>query len=627
MNLLLIDETRDYCHEIQRHLEGMQIIFTSQYATNAEQAHLMLEEHAFDLVLLSDRYTSEQCTDLLEKLVPLLQCQQTAILVLGEHDEGAHTLCCIEAGAHGLMLKPGLSARHFHHAVIQAQARSAMQSRLDLSYQKARYMAEHDSLTDVGNRYLFDLHLHEAVQQCETGRTCLGLVLVNIERFKMINDAYGHHAGDMTLRYLAESVSGILKNNESIYRLGGDEFAILLRGLRYAHIDDIGQRILEKFRKPFYYDDHDIQINVNMGVAFYPQNADHADQLLRSADIAEHCARENGSNAICFVDDDILEQFHHRYFLEQSLRKGILSNELLLHYQPVVNAQTGELESCEALVRWHHPEQGLIFPDRFIPIAEETGLIVDMGKWIIKEALHQLSLWRSTLNENLIMALNISPQQLYDKHFMDFLDNMCRQYAIPPHLVELEITETVLLKNTKTVLHNLTSLASSGYKIALDDFGTGYSSIQHLHEFPISTVKIDKSIMPNPHSSQRSLSLLNGLVSMLKLMHLSIVAEGVETEEQVTLCQTLGIERLQGYHFSRPIPPELFVRHPLNTLIEPEQSLQSRGRGRSGKHSRTKKRLSSRKQKPNTQTSATSSISRCQLPHTPTRYKSAAKPA
>gem|GEM_PF-1456598 len=667
MNLLLIDETQDYCQEIQQHLADMQITFTAQIALNAQQAHQMLEAHAFDLVLLSDQYSSDQCIALLESLVPVLQCQQTAILVLGGHDEGAHTLRCIEAGAHGLLLKSDLNARHFHHAVIQAQARSAMQSRLNLSYQKTLYIAEHDSLTDVGNRYLFDVHLQEAVQQCETERTCLGLVLLNIERFKMINDAYGHHAGDKTLCYLAESVSDLLKSNESIYRLGGDEFAILLRGLRYAHIDDIGQRILQKFSNPFYYDDHEIRINVNMGVAFYPQNADHADQLLRSADIAEYCARENGSNAICFVDEDILEQFQHRYFLEQSLRKGILGNELLLHYQPVVNAKTGQLESCEALVRWRHPEQGQIYPDRFIPVAEESGLIVDMGRWIIKEALRQLSQWRTSINENLMIALNISPQQLYDKHFMDFLDNICRQYAIPPHQVELEITETVLLKNTRTVLHNLNSLVANGYRIALDDFGTGYSSIQHLHEFPISTVKIDKSIMPNPHSSERSLSLLNGLVSMIKLMHLSIVAEGVETEEQVVLCRTLGIERLQGYHFSRPVSAEAFANHPLTSQIKSQAAPKIESQTESQVAAKRKQTQSSNKRASATntsptnantgktksttakksvsgrnrprkdkkdqkgqkdqaaQTGATASIIHSQLPHTPTPYKSATK--
>lgn len=653
MNLLLIDETQNYCQEIQQHLTDMQITFTAQIALNAQQAHQMLEAHAFDLVLLSDQYSSDQCIALLESLVPVLQCQQTAILVLGGHDEGAHTLRCIEAGAHGLLLKSDLNARHFHHAVIQAQVRSAMQSRLNLSYQKTLYIAEHDSLTDVGNRYLFDVHLQEAVQQSETERTCLGLVLLNIERFKMINDAYGHHAGDKTLCYLAESVNDLLKSNESLYRLGGDEFAILLRGLRYAHIDDIGQRILQKFSKPFYYDDHEIRINVNMGVAFYPQNADHADQLLRSADIAEYCARENGSNAICFVDEDILEQFQHRYFLEQSLRKGILGNELLLHYQPVVNAKTGQLESCEALVRWRHPEQGQIYPDRFIPVAEETGLIVDMGRWIIKEALRQLSQWRTNINENLMIALNISPQQLYDKHFMDFLDNICRQYAIPPPQVELEITETVLLKNTRTVLHNLNSLVANGYRIALDDFGTGYSSIQHLHEFPISTVKIDKSIMPNPHSSERSLSLLNGLVSMIKLMHLSIVAEGVETEEQVILCRTLGIERLQGYHFSRPVSAEAFANHPLTSQIKSQAETQAaKGKQPQSSHKRasptntntrktkstTAKKSVSGRNRPRkdkkdqedqkaqkAQAGATASIIHSQLPHTPTPYKSATK--
>lgn len=570
MNVLLIDESQDYCAELQDLIHNINIPYTAHVANDAPQALDLIKDNAFDLILISDRYNSDQCIALLQDVVPMMQFQQTGVLVLGEHDEGVHTLRCIEAGAHGVMLKSDLNARYFHHTVIQAKARCTMQTRLDMSIKRNLYIAEHDYLTDVGNRYLFDLHLQEAVQQCKLDHNCLGLVLVNIERFKMVNDIFGHHIGDATLRYTAQTISKLLKSSESLYRLGGDEFAILLRGLSYAHIDDIGQRILAQFEQPLQHEQHDIHIKLNMGVAFYPQNAEHADQLLRSADIAEHCAREHDSESICFVDDDIMDKFHHCYFMEQSLRKGINNDELVLHYQPLVEAESGKLIGCEALVRWHHPEEGLIFPDRFIAVAEETGLILDMGKWIVQQALSQLSRWRVSVNKDLIMAINISPQQLYEKRFIDYLNQVCLEYRIPPQQVELEITETVLLKNTRTVLENLKALVKQGYRIALDDFGTGYSSIQHLHQFPISTVKIDKSMMPNSKSSERSQSLLNGLVSMLNMMHLSIVAEGVETPKHVELCRSLGVKRLQGYHFSRPVPASKFELHPL--VLQSKQS-------------------------------------------------------
>lgn len=563
MNLLLIDESLKYCHQLEKLFAEAKFSINANFSTSVEKAINQLEMQNFDLVLLSDQIEHWKGTDLLVEIKVNLKSPKTAILMLSDQYCDGHVLDCIQAGAHGLLLKSELNPTRLHHAIIQAKARCALELKLHQSYGKVKYLAEHDSLTGVGNRYMFDMMLLNAVEESRAKKLCVGLVLVNIERFKLLNDTYGHDIGDMILKHLTDSINKLLKPNEHLFRLGGDEFAILLTELAYAHIDDIGQRILYELEIPFKYNGHNIKLNVNMGTAFCPQNASNAQELLRSADIAEHCARDIGSNTICFVDDDIQDRFHERYRIENSLRQAIDRNELTLHYQPVVSAKSDRLVSCEALVRWQHPEHGLMFPDYFIAIAEETGLIVEMGRWIINEALAQLSLWQSRLNNTLVMALNISPQQLYDKQLVSYLDSKLNEYGLSPSQVEIEITETVLLKNTTDVTKTLSALSSRGYKIALDDFGTGFSSIQHLHTFPISTVKIDRSLMPNPNSSKKSLSLLEGLVSMLSSMQLSIVAEGIEILDNVHLCKKLGVDRLQGYYFSKPISGNEFLQHKL----------------------------------------------------------------
>lgn len=564
MNLLLINESLNYCHQIERLFSDASFEVNAKYATNMEQVANTVNSQVFDLAILSDKIGDWRGLELLLEVKYNVKSSKTALIVISENETDGYILDNIHAGAHGFIPKSELNAKCLRRVVIQAKARSSLEVKLNESYEKVKFLAEHDSLTGVANRYMFDLSLVNEVEKHRSKKACLGLVLINIERFKMINDTYGHHVGDIALNYLTDSINDILKDGEKLYRLGGDEFAIIITDLHYAHIDGIDQRIFKRLAEPLNYKDWKIKIDVNIGAAFFPQNADNAQQLLRSADIAEHCAKSIGSNSICFVDDDVQEQFRERYQIEKRLLKAVEDNELVLHYQPVLSSKTQKLVSCEALIRWDHPEKGLKFPDYFINIAEETGLIVDIGRWIINEALAQLRNWQDEYQTDLVMALNISPQQLYDRSLVAFLDKTLEKYSLTSDKVEIEITETVLLKNTSEVLKTLNALASRGYGIALDDFGTGFSSIQHLHTFPISTVKVDRSLMPSGSNPKKSLSLLKGLVSMLQSLELDTVAEGIETNENVELCCSLGVERLQGYYFSKPIPADTFEETLLN---------------------------------------------------------------
>lgn len=558
MELLVVDDNVSDIELIKVALSQANFEINIVQALSVDEALEVIQKHSFDTILVDCRMPERDGFELLLEIKNLASERQIAIVMMSSISDEKQALKCIRAGAHDFIPKNDITADYLQRAVILATARSELDSKLRQSYERVKYLAEHDALTGISNRYMFDMCLSNSVSQASMEKSCVGLVLVSIDRFKFINDTYGHNVGDKLLQEFAHRLLSTLEDHERLFRVGGDEFAIVLNSLPYAHIGRISDRILEKTGAPFDINGVDLNLGVSIGVAFYPQSAVNAETLLRFADIAMYRAKKTGTNNICFIDDDVQSQFENRYRIENELREAIHRNELLLHFQPVMSAQKRSLVSCEALVRWNHPREGLIFPDRFVEIAEETGLIVDVGKWIIDRACQQLVEWQSQSDTEVIMALNVSPQQLHDHKLISFLDEKLFQYGLSPDQFEIEITETVLLKNTTDVMRTLKSLVTRGFSLALDDFGTGYSSIQHLHSFPISTVKIDRSLMITEDSPPKSQHLLRGLVSMLTSMELSIVAEGIEDENNANLCRSLGVERLQGYYFSKPVEPKQF---------------------------------------------------------------------
>ncbi len=558
MKLLLVDDRKDDRILVEHALLYAKFPIEFSVAKSSEQAGQLLLEQSFDTIIVSAQLPGWDSMELLLTIKGHPNTQQTAIVMMSQRDDNELALKCIQSGAHDFIVKSEISAKRLQRAVIQATAHSELEVKLRQSYEKVKFLAEHDALTAVSNRYMFGMALQTAVDGANEAKTCVSLLLVNVDRFKFINDTYGHDAGDAVLVEFARRIDDQLKANESFYRMGGDEFAILLTDLDYAHLGGLHQRINRALSESFKIGDVRLKLTVSLGVAFSPQNCDGASDLLRCADIALYRAKKQGGNNICFVDDNAQEQFKRRFNIENELRAAIQNNEFVLHFQPVMGAQQLNLVSCEALIRWQHPEHGLVYPDYFVEIAEETGLVIELGKWIIENACAQMAFWQSKYAADIQMALNISPQQLYDKDLANFLDKSLSKYRLKPGQFELEITETVLLRNTPEVQNNLIALSERGFSVALDDFGTGYSSIQHLHSFPITTVKIDRSLMPGKDSGAKSLSLLKGLISMIHSMDLDIVAEGIEDIKTTHLCRDLGVERLQGYFFSKPISAEVF---------------------------------------------------------------------
>ena len=554
-------------------------------ATSVIDAQACLENARFNLIFnvelpknskaKTNIPSSWQASEQLTAIQQHLATHNTAIIFVANAHHQDHLCELFSMGLHGFITHSELTESRLKHTIEHARAHSQMASQFSTVCQKVRQFAEYDPLTQLRNRQQFDITLHKSLLQADE-HSSVGLFIINIERFKVLNEAYGHRTGDKLLIHLADTLISVLTDNEQAFRIGTDEFAIIISQLSYAHLNQLDQRILTKLNSPISINEYNIYLNLHMGAAFFPQHANNAESLLRCADIAIQCAKNLPSNSLSIIADDMQQQYYERFLIEEQLKEAISRQELELHYQPVISAKTGKLVCCEALIRWHHPEKGLVNPDYFISIAEESKQIVAIGKWIIQEAIKQLAKWVSVYSQKLVMAINISPQQLLDRTLVNYLNKHTTQYHIHPSQIELEITETALLKNTPDILETLKSLTQQGYRIALDDFGTGFSSIQHLQAFPINTVKIDRSLVPNHQQDARSLALLKGLVYMLHSLQLAIVIEGVETVENVTLCRSLQVSRLQGCYFGNPVAANEFSQATLG-IHRPSQTIASEG--------------------------------------------------
>jgi diguanylate cyclase (GGDEF)-like protein/PAS domain S-box-containing protein len=419
------------------------------------------------------------------------------------------------------------------------------------------YLAQHDSLTDLPNRMLLDDRLAEALLLAHRHRRQLAVLFLDIDRFKHINDTLGHVIGDRLLQSIARRLVTCVRASDTVSRQGGDEFVILL-----AEVSDAGDatacadKILAALRSPHQIEGHDIHVTASIGVVTYPDDATDGDTLLKHADFAMYHAKENGRDNRQFFKQDMNVRALKRQSLENGVRRALEREEFRVHYQPKVNLLTGTIIGVEALIRWLHPDFGLVPPAEFIPIAEECGLIVPIGRWVLGETCHQAQAWRDIGLPPIRIGVNISPVQLRSSRFVADVGEILMETGFEAELLELELTETFLMQDpasTSTVLFDLSKL---GVKIALDDFGTGYSSLTHLRRFPIDTLKIDRSFVSNVVTNSDDASIVSAMISMGKNLHVRVVAEGVETQEQLVFLQARECPFGQGHYFSKPLAAE-----------------------------------------------------------------------
>lgn len=553
MKVLIVDDDIIDREAMKRAIMGG-TIETIIFEANTVQAALdCIERHAFDVVLLDYNLPTSTGVELLVNLKSKSIDSSVAIVMVSVSTDDTVALKCIKAGAQDFLVKTEINSFRLQRAMVNAQARADLERNLLSSYQRTKILAEHDSLTGLTNRYFFDETLNRESHSHLRNNDRLALLLIDLDHFKFVNDNYGHDIGDQLLIEVTKRVKSVLRTNELLSRLGGDEFGITILNIPSPSAAiRVAQRILFQLNTPFQIENYNINITASIGISVFPNDSNNDKELLKFADIAMYRAKELGRNQFRFFENQMQNEFLSKYLLENKLKSAILEQQFFLEYQPLVCSQTTNIIGVEALIRLTIDNE-LIRPDLFIPIAEQSHLIFEIGEWVLKTSIEQLSIWKEKNTSPITMAVNLSSKQLADKDLPSIIEKYTNLYNVSPSLIDLELTETALLtdlEDTKKVIGELKKL---GCKVSLDDFGTGYSSISHLHNFPIDTVKIDRTLMPSASKSLKIERLLSGLVELLKTINVNIVAEGIETEEDYFTCRSLKVNAIQGYFIHRPM--------------------------------------------------------------------------
>jgi diguanylate cyclase (GGDEF)-like protein/PAS domain S-box-containing protein len=421
------------------------------------------------------------------------------------------------------------------------------------------YLTQHDSLTDLPNRTLFSDRLTEAIAMAQRYRRNLAVLYLDVDRFKNINDSLGHDVGDRLLQSIAVRLYTCVRSSDTVSRQGGDEFVIMLAEV--THVENAGliaEKILNALKTPHRIDNHDLHLTASIGIASYPDDGTEAEALMKNADLAMYHAKDNGRNNYQFFQSELNVRAVERQSLEEGLRHAVERHEFVLYYQPKMNLLTDAIVGVEALIRWRHPQRGLIPPAQFIPVAEECGLIVPIGQWVIREACRQAHTWQDSGLPPIRLAINISAVELRDKEFVANVRSILTQTGLEPRYVEFELTETFLLHDSRSTLLVLQALKDLGVGLALDDFGTGYSSLSYVNRYPIDTLKIDRSFVRDSTTDAGDASIVSAVISMGKSLHMRVVAEGVETPEQLAFLKLQSCPEAQGYYFNQPVEAEAF---------------------------------------------------------------------
>ena len=426
--------------------------------------------------------------------------------------------------------------------------------------QELNHMATHDALTGLPNRLMFSQLLDHAIQSAQRNKKQLAVLFVDLDRFKIINDSLGHEAGDKLLKEMALRFKQSLRTVDIVGRLGGDEFTILVEDFSdLKQLEFLAKKILATVMHPIDIMGEECRVTASIGISVFPKDGLDEQSLMKNADIAMYFAKEEGKNNFQFYSDTIRSMSNERLSIETNLRHALERNELSLLYQAKLDLNTRTITGVEALLRWHNPQMGQITPTRFIPIAEETGLIVPIGRWVIKTACIQNVSWQKQGLPPVCMAVNLSPRQLMHESFLEDVQTVLNETGMAPNLLELEITESMIMNNPLRFIPILTKIKAMGVRLAIDDFGTGYSSLAQIKKFPIDTLKVDRSFIRNLPQDTDNRAITEAVIMMGKNLSMTVVAEGVETKEQEKFLTDQICDEMQGFYFSKPISPDGFA--------------------------------------------------------------------
>jgi diguanylate cyclase (GGDEF)-like protein/PAS domain S-box-containing protein len=430
------------------------------------------------------------------------------------------------------------------------------------SERRLHFLANHDALTKLPNRVLLQTRIEHALRLTQRNKTQLAILFIDLDRFKVINDTLGHQVGDVLLQQVASRLQGCLRSTDTIARQGGDEFVVLLEdfGEDENYLATVARKIMDVLVQPFTLLADEVFISASIGISVYPQDGQDMNTLLKNADIAMYRAKEQGKNTFQFYASDSNAHSFERLAMENSLRKALERKEFVLYYQPKVDLASNTIVGAEALVRWKHPDLGMVPPDQFIPLAEETGIIVPLGEWVLREACFQNRAWQDAGLPPISVAVNLSAGQFRDESLRSIIVTALVESALQPAYLELEITESMIMNNPERAVSILQSFRKMGMQASIDDFGTGYSSLGYLKRFPVSTLKVDRSFVRDVPGDLDDEAITKAIIALAHSLNLKVVAEGVETKAQLEFLRQLNCDQVQGYIFGRPVPAQEFAR-------------------------------------------------------------------
>src|SRR5690554_1762346 len=568
MKLLLIDDDELDRQAIIRTFKKNEWDIQVVQASSAGEGLSCFNAQSFDAVLLDYRLPDIDGLDVL-KLLTTHPTHHSAIIILtGAEDNENLERLCLEAGAQDVLFKSEIAHKHVTRAITHARTRHLLERQLQESHQqlkeshqRLRALAENDSLTGLANRYFFDESLRTAIPRAERTHEKLALLFLDLDDFKVINDSLGHTLGDRILKDVARRLLKVIRTGDIVCRLGGDEFAVLSHDFESQDaIALLAKRILDELSRPFITDRGVHVISASIGIATYPEAADNASDMLRSADLAMYRAKRDGRNKFHFFSQALQEQIQQRVRLEKELREQIPTNNFILYYQPIVDAQTFKIVGAEGLVRWNHATRGILPPNEFIGLAEEIGLIEKIDIQSRLSACMQMAKWRknAVVDDKFTLKFNICSQLLNDQNLHLDIKRDLDASGIPGSCIGLEITESVMIENFSSAANLLHNIQKYGVDISVDDFGTGYSSMAYLKALPARTLKIDRVFVQGIPENLADCRILHAMIEFAKRLDLTTIIEGVETPEQAKLCRDYGADFLQGYLISKPLPEEKF---------------------------------------------------------------------
>ncbi len=538
-------------------------------AGSIEEAQKEFEAIGCDVILLDidgPKFSGSKTIRKLQKVAPMVP-----IVIIGKREDVLSNAIS-ELGVHDYLVKGVGDGHLIARSIRYAIEREQIQKNLS-------YLAHYDKLTDLPNRELFNIRLKRGLARADRSQKMLGLMFMDLDRFKEINDSLGHAAGDELLVMVSKRLQRCVRETDTIARLGGDEFTVIVEGVRDPdNVAQVAEKILNVMKEPFVVGGQEVFVTPSIGVTIYPLDGDAAETLIKNADTAMYRAKEEGSKKYQFYSSGMNTRAHERLKIEAQLHKALERQEFSLVYQPKVDMINGEIIGAEALIRWINKEEGFISPVDFIPLAEVTGLIIPIGEWVIRNVCQQIRTWKDKGLPEVRIAVNLSARQFRQGDLATTINGILAQYDLTPDCLPLEITESLLMSDKDKSKQILNELKAMGFQIYLDDFGTGYSSLSYLKKFPIDALKIDRSFVMDIPDDTDDMAISSAIVAMSHALRLEVVAEGIETMEQYDFLRNIGCEEAQGYLFSKPLTAsefeELLINPPdFSETIDQEKTL------------------------------------------------------